>query len=394
MLHRRALTIGIPALLALTLAGCGGGNEQGPAPASPTNPPKSSGSALQLTGAGATFPYPIYSKWFQTYHDAHSEVEVNYQSIGSGGGIQQLKAKTVDFGASDAPLSDTELKEMPAEVVHIPTVGGAAVLSYNLPGAPEHLKLTPEAIAGIFLGTIKKWNDPAIASANSGVTLPDTAVAVAHRSDGSGTTYIFTNYLAAVSPEWKQKVGAGKSVEWPVGLGGKGSEGVTALVKQTPGSIGYVELAYAVQNKLAYADVKNKAGEFVSPTVESITAAIEGSEPELKKDVRTPTVNATGAKAYPISGLTYILIYKDQADAKKGKAVIDLLDWALADGQKMAPDLQYAPLPQSVADIDKASLAGVTSGGQPLLSGGSAAPSASEPAGNTPASDGNKPGTK
>src|SRR5689334_5915183 len=190
-------------------------------------------AAQELTGAGATFPYPLYSKWFDAYHQANPGVTINYQPIGSGGGIQQLKAKTVDFGASDAPLSDADLKEMPSEVVHIPTVGGAAVLSYNLPGAPEHLKLTPEAIAGIFLGTIKKWSDPAIASANAGVKLPDLAIAVAHRSDGSGTTYIFTNYLAAVSPEWKQKVGAGKSVEWPVGLGGKGSEGVTALVKQT-----------------------------------------------------------------------------------------------------------------------------------------------------------------
>lgn len=354
---------------ALTLlAGCGGGSSTGGPETSGTaaNTPSSSSGTSQLTGAGATFPYPIYSKWFDAYHQAHPDVQVNYQSIGSGGGIQQLKARTVDFGASDAPLSDQDAAEMPAPVIHLPTVAGAVALTYNLPGVTTPLKLTPEAIAAIFLGTAKKWNDPVIASANAGVALPDTAIAVAHRSDGSGTSYIFTSYLAAVSPEWKQKVGAGKSVEWPVGLGGKGSEGVTGVVKQTPGGIGYVELAYAVQNNLKYAAVKNSSGAFVEPTVESTTSAAKGAIAALKKDVRAPIVNAAGADAYPIAGFTYILLYREQADAAKGKQLLNLLDWAIHDGQAMAAELQYAPLPQEVVTLNESALASVQANGQPL----------------------------
>jgi phosphate transport system substrate-binding protein len=353
------------------LAGCGGGSSTGgPETSGPAaNTPSSSASASQLTGAGATFPYPIYSKWFDAYHQAHSDIQVNYQSIGSGGGIQQLKARTVDFGASDAPLSDQDGAEMPAPVIHLPTVAGAVALTYNVPGVTAPLKLTPEAIAAIFLGNAKRWNDPVIASANAGVSLPDTAIAVAHRSDGSGTTYIFTGYLSAVSPEWKQKVGAGKSVEWPVGLGGKGSEGVTGVVMQTPGGIGYVELAYAVQNNLKYASVKNSSGAFVEPTVESTTAAAKGAIAALKKDVRAPIVNATGADAYPIAGFTYLLLYREQADAAKGKQLLNLLDWAIHDGQAMAAGLQYAPLPKEVVALNESALATVQANGQPLWDG-------------------------
>jgi len=381
---RPALLLSACAALMLT-AGCPSGNDAGPT-GNPTaaNPRGGGDSAgvLTLTAAGATFPYPLYSKWFDAYHQANAGVRINYQSIGSGGGIQQLKNKTVDFGASDAPLSDEEAREMPGPVVHLPTVGGAVVLAYNLPNGPADMKLSPEAVAGIFLGTVKKWDDPLVAQANGGAALPSIPVAVAHRSDGSGTSYIFTNYLAAVSPEWKRKVGAGKSVDWPVGLGGKGNEGVTGLVKQTPGSIGYVELAYALQNGLKYAWVKNKAGEFVQPTVESTTAAIEGAAEALAKDVRAPAVNAAGAKAYPIAGLTYILAYQEQANAENGRAFVNLMDWAIHDGQKLAPGLHYAPLPEAVAKLNEQALAKIHAGGQPLL----ASPAADAPgAPNAPA---------
>lgn len=322
--------------------------------------------AQQLTGAGATFPYPIYSKWFDMFHSANPASTINYQSIGSGGGIQQLKNKTVDFGASDAPLSDAEEKTMPAPVVHIPTVGGAVVLSYNAPGVPQGLKLSGAVIADMFLGKITKWNDPRIAGLNKGVNLPGNSVAIAHRSDGSGTTFIFTSYLAAVSPEWKAKVGGAKSVQWPVGLGGKGNEGVAAIIKQTPGAIGYVELAYATENKLPYATVQNKAGKFIVPSVESITAAADGEVDDLKKDVRSLIVNSPSAKAYPIAGLTYLLVYKDLGDPTKGKVLVKFLDWAMGPGQAQAPALQYAPLPKSVLAINKGSIKSLTAGGQKI----------------------------
>jgi phosphate transport system substrate-binding protein len=358
---RRALFWSVVCAVGLSVAGCRGEEQSTPSsPAAPQAP--SADAGLKLTGAGASFPYPLYSKWFDSYHQAHADVSVNYQSIGSGGGIQQLKNRTVDFGASDPPLSAEEEKEMPSPVVHLPMTAGAVALVYNLPGISASLKLTPEAIAGIFLGKITKWNDPAIASANAGVTLPDTPVAVAQRSDSSGTTFLFTHYLAAVSPEWTSKVGSGKAVKWPVGLGGKGNEGVTGLVKQTPGSIGYVELAYALQNNLKSAQVRNQAGQFVEPSVTTTAAAVEGALPALAKDIRTLIVNPSGKTAYPIAGLTYILVYREQAKRETGQALVHLLEWCLDEGQKMAPGLNYAPLPAAVVKRNKTELGTVSSG--------------------------------
>ena len=369
MFRKTILILVVLALAALTvvaLTGCP--NNQPPAtPAAPTNATSAvsaPAATMTLTAAGATFPYPIYSKWFDMYEQAHG-VKINYQSIGSGGGIQQLTAKTIDFGASDAPLSDDETKKMPGAVVHIPTVAGADVVTYNVPGVTTGLKLTGDAIAGIFLGTIKKWNDPAIKKANPDVKLPDTAISVAHRSDGSGTTYIFTHYLAAVSSEWKSQVGAGKSVNWPVGIGGKGNEGVAGVVKQTPGSVGYIELAYAVQNKLPYADVKNSTGEFITPTTDSTTAAANGGVEAMKKDIRTVIVNSPEKGAYPIAGFTYVLLYQDQADAAKGKAIVDFLNWAMTEGQKECAALYYAPLPAGVVALNQAALKTITFAGKP-----------------------------
>jgi phosphate transport system substrate-binding protein len=322
---------------------------------------------LTLTGAGATFPYPLYSKWFSEYAKVNPQVRINYQSIGSGGGIQQLKAGTVDFGASDAPLSNEELKSMPGPLAHIPTVAGAVVIACNLPGGPDELRLTPEIIAGIYLGDIKRWNDHRIAAANPGARLPGLPVAVAHRSDGSGTTYIFTHYLAAVSKAWADRVGAGKSVDWPVGIGGKGNEGVTGVVKQTPGGVGYVELAYAVQNKLASARVRNAAGNFVKPTLATTRAAASGAAEAMKKDVRVSIVNATAADAYPIAGFTYLLVYREQTNRAKGEALVKLLDWAIHDGQQFAEPLLYAPLPPDVVTINEAALRTIRFQGKPLL---------------------------
>jgi phosphate transport system substrate-binding protein len=311
-------------------------------------------AATNLTGAGATFPYPIYSKWFSVY--AQKGVQINYQAIGSGGGIQQLKNGTVDFGASDAPLTNGDMKEMPGAVVHIPTVAGAVAVVYN--GLPKGLKLSGPVLAGIFLGQITRWNDAKIAALNPGVSLPNRAVSVAHRADGSGTSYIFTSYLKAVSPAWASQVGAGKAVNWPTGQGGKGNDGVASIVKQTPGGIGYVELAYAVQNHLPYAALKNKAGQFVLPSVGGVTAAAQASAKALQRDVRSPIVNASGAKSYPISGFTFILVYKNQSDKDKGKTLVTFLKWAISGtgGQKLAPGLLYAPLPRSIATIDAAKL--------------------------------------
>ncbi|MHB9132717.1 MAG: phosphate ABC transporter substrate-binding protein PstS [Armatimonadota bacterium] len=311
-----------------------------------------------LNGAGATFPYPLYSKWFSVYGQ-NAGVQINYQSIGSGGGIKQLQAGTVDFGASDAPLSDADLKKMPAPVVHIPTVAGAVVLVYNLPGIGKGLKLSPQVIAGIYLGQITKWNDKNIKALNPKVNLPGLTIAVAYRSDGSGTSYIYTSYLSAVSSAWKSKVGAGKSVNWPVGIGGKGNEGVSGIVQQTPGSIGYVELAYAVQNKLSYASIRNKSGNFIEPGIASTTAAAAGAVSAMKKDVRVSIVNSAGKTAYPIAGFTYILIYKHPKDAARGKAVVTFLRWANYDGQKYAAPLLYAPLPKEVMHLNEVALKSV-----------------------------------
>jgi len=300
---------------------------------------------MMINGAGATFPYPIYSKWFDEYAKVDPSVRFNYQSIGSGGGQKQILAQTVDFGASDGPMSDDNLAKAPGKLLHIPTVAGADVVAYNLPGNPA-LKFDADTIAGIFLGQIKKWNDPKIAALNPGVTLPDQEIVVVHRSDGSGTTYIWTDYLSKISPEWKTKVGTNTSVNWPTGIGGKGNEGVAGQVKQTPGALGYVELIYAVQNKMPYADIKNAAGEFVKPTLESVTAALATAD--IPDDFRFSMTNAPGKGAYPIAGATWLLVYEQQKDATKGKKLVEFLKWAAKDGEKMAKDLQYAPLPESL----------------------------------------------
>ena len=300
---------------------------------------------MMINGAGATFPYPIYSKWFDEYAKVDPSVRFNYQSIGSGGGQKQILAQTVDFGASDGPMSDDNLAKAPGKLLHIPTVAGADVVAYNLPGNPA-LKFDADTIAGIFLGQIKKWNDPKIAALSPGVTLPDQEIVVVHRSDGSGTTYIWTDYLSKISPEWKTKVGTNTSVNWPTGIGGKGNEGVAGQIKQTPGAVGYVELIYAVQNKMPYADVKNSAGEFVKASLESITAAMATAE--IPDDFRFSMTNAPGKGAYPIAGATWLLVYEQQKDATKGKKLVEFLKWAAKDGEKMAQDLQYAPLPESL----------------------------------------------
>jgi phosphate transport system substrate-binding protein len=313
-------------------------------------PAKSTASGADLTGAGATFPYPLYSKWFDEYAKK-SGVKINYQSIGSGGGIRQLSEQTVDFGASDAPMSDAELaKAKGGAVLHVPTALGAVVITYNLPGVTQPLKLSGDAVAAIYQGQITKWNDPRIASLNPGVSLPSMDILVVHRSDGSGTSYVFTDYLAAVSPAWATKPGKGKEVQWPVGLGAKGNEGVAGQVKQTPGAIGYVELAYANQTKLSTAQIKNAAGEFVAPTVESVTAAAAGAAAKLPPttDYRISIVNAPGKGSYPIASFTWILAYEKQSDPAKGKKLVDFLKWAETDGQAFEAPLDYAPIPESM----------------------------------------------
>src|ERR1700756_2048079 len=305
----------------------------------------SASAQMAINGAGATFPYPVYSKWFDEYAKVDPSVRFNYQSIGSGGGQKQILAQTVDFGASDGPMTDDNLAKAPGKILHIPTVAGAVVISYNLPESPK-LKLDGDAIAGIYLGEIKKWNDPKLTALNPGVKLPDQDIVVVHRSDGSGTTFIFTDYLSKISPERKQKAGNNTSVNWPAGIGGKGNEGVSGQVKQTPGAIGYVELIYALQNKMAYADVKNSAGEFVKPTLESVTAALATAN--IPDDFRFSMTNAPGKGAYPICGATWLLVYQQPKDPAKGKKLVEFLKWALTDGEGMAKTLDYAPLPESV----------------------------------------------
>ncbi len=301
-----------------------------------------------LTGAGATFPYPIYSKWFSEYHKSHSNVEINYQSIGSGGGIRQVTSGTVDFGASDMPMTDKQLQDAKSKILNIPTVLGADVPAYNIPGVTGEVKFTPEALAGIFLGKISKWNDKAITSVNPGVTFPDKEIIVVHRSDGSGTTFIWTDYLSKISPEWKSQVGADTSVKWPVGLGQKGNEGVAGSLRQLSGSIGYVELIYAVQNNITFGSVRNSAGTFVKASLESVTAAA-ASAPKMPADFRVSITNAPGKDAYPISSFTWLLIPAKSKDPAKGKMLADFLNWMVTDGQKMTSSLAYAPLPDNVA---------------------------------------------
>jgi phosphate transport system substrate-binding protein len=302
-----------------------------------------------LNGAGATFPYPIYSKWFSEYHKVHPDIQINYQSIGSGGGIRQVIAGTVDFGASDGPMTDDQLKEAKIKILHVPTVLGADVPAYNIPGVTGELKFTPQVLAGIFLGKITNWNDKAIAAANAGVTLPNQDIIVVHRSDGSGTTYIFTDYLAKVSPEWQNQVGKGTSVKWPTGIGGKGNEGVAGSIRTLPGSIGYVELIYAVQNNIAYGSVRNSAGVFLKASLEGVTAAA-ASVKSMPADFRVSITNAPGKDAYPISSFTWLLIPAQSKDPAKGKILADFLSWMVTDGQKMAAPLSYSPLPDSVAE--------------------------------------------
>ena len=306
------------------------------------------GGQVLLNAAGATFPYPIYSKWFDQYHQAHPNVQINYQSIGSGGGIRQLLDKTVDFGASDGPMSDDQLKTATVPILHFPTVLGAAIPSYNVAGVQGELNFTPEALSGIFLGKITKWNDPAIASANPGVKLPGEDIVVVHRSDGSGTTYIWTDYLSKVNDGWKARVGKGTSVNWPVGLGGKLNEGVAGQIKATPNSIGYVELIYAIQSSMPYGRVKNAAGEFVKADLASVTAAAAATAKEMPDDFRVSITNAPGKGAYPISSFTWLLIPEKFKDAKKRDALKGFIKWMLTEGQEDVEKLAYAKLPKDV----------------------------------------------
>lgn len=322
--------------------------------------------SVSLQGAGATFPNPLYQKWLSEYGKLHPNVRIDYQSIGSGGGIKQLKEQTVDFGASDAPMKDDDLKSAPGEVLHIPTVLGAVVITYNLQGVNQPLRFSSEVIADIFLGKIKKWNDPKITADNPGITLPANDITVVHRSDGSGTSAVFTDYLSKVSAEWKEKVGSGTSPSWPIGIGGKGNEGVTGQVKNTPNTIGYVELAYAVQNKLPVALIKNASGNFVEPSIDAVTAAAAASAANTPEDLRVSITNASGAQAYPISSYTYILVYKEQKDAGKGKALVDFLWWGIHEGENFAKELQYAPLPDDIVKRAEAKINSITAGGAAL----------------------------
>lgn len=312
-------------------------------------------AALSITGAGATFPYPMYSKWFDAYHKLHSDIEINYQSIGSGGGIRQVTAGTVDFGASDGPMTDQQIAAFKAkrgvDILHFPTVLGADVPAYNVPGIRTELRFTPDILAGIFLGTITKWNDAAIAKANTGVTLPDTDIVVAHRADGSGTTYVWTDYLSKVSDQWQKSVGKGTSVKWPVGLGGKGNEGVAGLIEQTPGCIGYIELIYAIQNHIPYGPVRNSSDNYIKADLASVSAAATGVA--MPDDFRVSITNSAAPNAYPISSFTWLLIPQKIPDPAKRQAIVDFLHWMLTDGQTMTEALSYAPLPKPVVEKEE-----------------------------------------
>lgn len=338
-------------MIAMLAVGLALGANPGAAPRAPEN--------LLINGAGATFPYPIYSKWFDEYHKLHPDIQINYQSVGSGAGIKQLQSGTVDFGASDGPMNDQQLADAKVPVLHFPTVLGAAVPTYNIPGVSQELKFTPEALAGIFLGTITKWNDPAIAQANGGISLPGNDIVVVHRSDGSGTTYIWTDYLSKVSDDWKNKVGKGTSVNWPVGLGGKGNEGVTGLIQQTPNSIGYVELIYAIQNHLSYGVVRNAAGGFIKADLASVSAAAAAAAKSMPDDFRVSITNAPGKNAYPISSFTWLLIPRSISDGTKKQALMGFLKWMLTDGQKYAEPLAYARLPREVVEKEMKAISSI-----------------------------------
>jgi len=352
------IAIGLAAvILAVGIIGCGGGGSAA----------GGGGEALKLQGAGATFPNPLYQKWFSVYNKQHQNIKFDYESTGSGAGIKQITEKTIDFGGSDVPMTDDQLKAA-GDILHVPTVLGAVVMTYNLPklDTTTALKFSGPTIADIFLGNIKKWNDPKLAADNPGATFPDADIVVVHRSDGSGTTGVFTDYLCKVSPEWKQKVGTNTSVQWPVGVGASKNEGVTAQVKQSPNSIGYVELIYAEQNKLPYADVKNADGEFVHPSLDGVSKAAAGDAAQMPPDLRTSITNAPGKDSYPISSFTYILAYKDQKDEAKGKALVDFLWWATHDGQQMASAEAYAPLPADIVQKDEEKIKSITYQGKPL----------------------------
>jgi len=383
-----ALAGAIVTASALVLAACGGGTSSGdktstaaaksPAAGATRSSTAAPGASIpsdvgkddnaKLTGAGATFPTPLYTRWFSDYNQKVAKgVEVNYQSIGSGGGVQQIIAKTVDFGASDAPLSDAELSKA-AGIQHIPTTLGAVVITYNVDGLSAPLKLDGDTISKIYLGTIKNWSDPAIASQNAGASLPDADIVVVHRADGSGTSFVFTDYLSTVSSEWKDKVGTSKNPQWPVGLGGQGNEGVSQQVKQNKNSIGYVELVYTKQNNLATARVKDRSGEYITPSSESTSLAASGVT--IPADYRTSIVDSPTKGAYPISSFTYILLYKSQSNKTKGKALVDMLWWAIHDGQATTTELGYAPLPASVVtSVEKTLTTDITSADAPLLTG-------------------------
>jgi len=316
------------------------------------------GQTIQLNGAGATFPAPIYTKWFSEYHKAHGNVQINYQAIGSGGGIRQITERTVDFGATDGPMTAEQIQNAPG-ILHFPTVMGAVVPVYNIPGVDAELKFTGAVIADIFMGKITKWNDKAITALNPGVKLPETDIAVVHRADGSGTTYIFADYLGKVSPAWRKTVGVATSVKWPVGVGGKGNEGVAGQVKQQPGSIGYVELIYAIQNNIDYGQVQNSSGRFVKASLAGVTASASAAAAAMPKDFRVSITNAPGPDVYPISSFTWLLVYQNQKDKAKGKIITDFMHWMLADGQKYCADLGYAPLPREVVALEEAAISKV-----------------------------------
>ncbi len=323
----------------------------------------------RLNGAGATFPQPIYQKWVLEYHTQHPNVEINYQGIGSGGGIRQFTDRTVDFGASDGPMTDAQIQAVNGNVYHLPTVLGSVVPTYNIPGVTAQLHFTGDVLAGIWLGQITKWNDSRITALNPGVTLPDQDIVVAHRSDGSGTTYIWTDYLSKVSSDWSQRVGKGTSVNWPVGLGGQGNPGVANIVKQTPGAIGYVELIYAIQNHIGYGLVRNAAGNYVEASLATTTNAAAGAVAHLdpNTDFRISITNAEGAQTYPISSFTWLLVPKTMTDLTKARALLEFVWWALHDGEKYTTDLAYAPLPARVVQLEEQRLKSITVDGRPVL---------------------------
>lgn len=355
----------VPVIAILLFAGCTGGGGK----------PNAGAEEITINGAGASFPYPLISKWSYEYHKINPSIKINYQSIGSGGGIKQTMAKTVDFGASDAPLKEEEYARMKG-ILHIPETIGAVVVVYNIPGVESGLKLSGDVIADIFLGRITSWNDPRIAELNPGVSLPDKGIIVAHRSDGSGTTFVFSDYLSAVSEDWKEKVGKGKSLNWPLGLGGKGNEGVAGLVKQNPYSIGYVELAYAIENRITYAHIKNREGRFIEPSIDTVAAAAAGAVPTLPRGdeswSKVTIVNSPGENAYPISSFTYLLVYRDLSvipgmTEAKARALVKFLWWVIHDGQKYAPELQYATLPEEVVKLNEETIKLITYQGKSLL---------------------------